>query len=83
MDNKLLMQFSSLALFVLWTGFCFCDGFGLRTSRKLLWFGTFLAIAFYVLQTTNEFDLALILPVTSLLAILLCMYQKRESKKEK
>ncbi|MFA5410573.1 MAG: hypothetical protein WC321_01755 [Candidatus Omnitrophota bacterium] len=77
----LLIQFIALSLYVSFTGFCFCDGFKLRTSRKLVWFIVLLAISAYVLKMRNEFDLALILPVPTILAILLCYCEKRKSKR--
>jgi asparagine N-glycosylation enzyme membrane subunit Stt3 len=58
-------------------GFCFCDGFNLHTLRKLVWFAVFLAISIYTLITKNEFNLAFILPIPTLLAILLCAYEKK------
>jgi hypothetical protein len=67
-------------------GYCFCDGFKLHTVRKLIWFAVLLAISLYTYKAKNEFDLALILPVPSLLAIFLGSYEKqkatrREAKK--
>ena len=81
-QSPLFMQFIALSTYVLFMGFCFCDGFGLRTSRKIMWFSVFMALAWYVLGATGEFDLALILPVSSLFAILICVFQKRESGKK-
>jgi hypothetical protein len=62
-------------------GFTFCDGFKLHILRKLLWLAVFLAISIYSIKIKNEFDLALILPIPTLLAILLCSYEKIKSKK--
>ena len=81
MAHKLLMQFITLSLYTFFTGFCFCDGFQLHTLRKLIWFAVFLFISLYALRTKNEFDLAFILPIPILLAILLCSYEKIKSKK--
>lgn len=83
MAKNLLMQFLTLSLYALFTGFCFCDGFKLPTPRKLIWFSVFLIINVYVINTKNEFDLALILPVPILLAILLCAYEKIKTKKKR
>lgn len=80
MAKALLMQFFALSLYASFMGFCFCDGFKLRTSRKLVWFFVFLAISIYVLKIKGEFDLALILPVPTLLAIALCSHEKLKSK---
>ena len=78
-----LMQFLTLSVYAFFVGFCFCDGFNLHVARKLVWFCVFAAISIYILNTTNEFDLALILPVPTLLAILFCSYEKRRSSAKK
>jgi len=83
MGKILLMQFLALSLYVCFAGFCFCDGFGLHILRKLVWFIVFLFISAYVLKVKNEYDLAVILPIPALLAILLCHYEKRKSPKIK
>lgn len=80
MDKILIMQFLALSLYVLFVGFCFCDGFKLHILRKLVWFISVLFISTYVFKTKGEYDLSLILPVPTLLAILLCNYEMRESK---
>ncbi|MDD2689819.1 MAG: hypothetical protein PHT41_06700 [Candidatus Omnitrophica bacterium] len=80
MSNTLLMQLFALSLYTLFMGFTFCDGFKLHILRKLLWFSVFAAISIYVIKTKNEFNLSLILPIPTLLAILLCAYEKIRSK---
>jgi hypothetical protein len=80
MGNALLAQLIALSLYALFMGFCFCDGFKLHIVRKLIWFAVFLCISIYALKTRNEFDLSLILPVPTLLAILFCNYEKRKSR---
>ncbi|MBU4346454.1 MAG: hypothetical protein KKH29_03910 [Candidatus Omnitrophica bacterium] len=82
MGKILLMQFLALSLYAFFVGFCFCDGFKLHILRKLIWFITFLFISIYVLKTKSEYDLAFILPIPTLLAILLCNYEKRKSKRK-
>ena len=74
------MQFVALSLFALFVGFCFCDGFGLHIARKLVWFLFLLVVSIYVLKTRNEFDLALILPFPIILAIILCLFEKKSKK---
>lgn len=83
MPNTLLMQLLTLSLYALFMGFCFCDGFKLHILRKLVWFSVFLAINIYILKTKNEFDLTLILPIPTALAILLCAYERATKGKEK
>jgi Mg2+/citrate symporter len=82
MVNTLLLQLLTLSLYTLFMGFCFCDGFKLHILKKLLWFSVFLTISIYTLKIKNEFDLVIILPIPTLLAILLCSYKKIKSKKE-
>lgn len=77
--SPLLTQLLALSLYVLTMGFCFCDGFKLHIARKLAWFLVFLLISAYTFQLKGEYDLALILPIPSLLAILLCNYQRKEA----
>ena len=82
MGKILLIQFIALSSYILFVGFCFCDGFKLHITRKLIWFITILVISIYILKATKEFDLSLILPLPALLAILLCYFEKRESKEK-
>ncbi len=77
MAYTLLMQFIALSAFAFFAGFCFCDGFNLHVLKKIFWFAVFFLIAYYILKTKGEFDLALILPIPTLLAILLCYRQKK------
>lgn len=83
MAKILLMQFLTLSIYAFFVGFVFCDGFKLHTARKLVWFITFLIIGAYVLKTKNQFDLTLILPIPTLLAILLCYREKIKAGKKK
>lgn len=80
MGKILFMQFLALSLYTFFVGFCFCDGFKLHILRKLVWFISFLFISMYVFKTKSEYDLSLILPIPTLLAILLCNNEKRKSK---
>jgi hypothetical protein len=78
--ERLFLQFLTLILYVIFMGFCFCDGFKLHILRKLIWFSVFLGISLYILRWKNQFDLVLILPIPTLLAIILCIYEKRVNK---
>ena len=84
MEKALFQQFIALSLYTLLIGICFCDGFKLHVLRKLVWFGVFLAISIYVFMKTAEFNLALILPIPTILAIILGKYEiwKTRSRKE-
>ncbi|MBU2102919.1 MAG: hypothetical protein ABH865_02065 [Candidatus Omnitrophota bacterium] len=77
MNNPIANQLIALSVYLFCMGYCFCDGFKLATSRKLIWFGTFAALSIYSLAVKAEFDLVAILPVPSLLAILLGSYEIR------
>ena len=80
----ILVQWLALSLYVLFVGFCFCDGFRLHIIRKFVWFVVFLAVSISIFLTTNEFDVTLILPVPTLLAIILCGYEKiKSARREK
>jgi hypothetical protein len=82
MGKILLLQFLTLSLYTFFVGFCFCDGFKLHILRKLVWFIVFLIISIYTLKVKNEFSLHIILPIPTLLAFLLCSYEKRKSHKK-
>jgi hypothetical protein len=77
MNNIIFWQWLTLSLFVSFMGFCFCDGFKLHILRKLLWFVTFIALVILSLKLQGGFDLTFILPPAILLAILLCVYEKK------
>jgi hypothetical protein len=81
MSKILGLQFLALSLYTFFVGFCFCDGFKLHILRKLIWFISFLIISAYILKIKNEFDLTLILPIPTILAILLCAYEKKKKSK--
>ncbi len=77
MAERLLLEFVTLSIFAFLMGITFCDFYKLHVVRKLIWFAIFLAISAYVLRMRGEFDLALILPVPMLLAIVLAWWQKK------
>ena len=81
MANTIFWQWLTLSLFVLFAGFCFCDGFKLHILRKLLWFAIFLVLVIFSISRGYGFDLTAILPPSILLAILLCYFEKRKQKK--
>jgi hypothetical protein len=80
MHNVIFWQWLTLSLFVLFMGFCFCDGFSLHILKKLLWFTAIIVLAIFSLKINNEFDLTVILPIPILLAILFCYSAKRRQK---
>jgi len=82
MEKVLFQQFIALSLYALLIGICFCDGFKLHILRKLVWFAVFLVISIYVFRKTLEFNLALILPIPTLLAIILGKYELWKAQKK-
>jgi len=79
---RLFLQFLGLSLYTVFVGFCFCDGFKLHILRKLIWFGVFLVVSLYTFSLTKQFDLTIILPVPTLLAISLCAYEKGKTTRK-
>jgi len=80
MGGEIILQFIALSIYVAFLGFIFCDFFKLPTAKKLIWFAIFLYCAIAVLESRDEFDLSLILPVPTLLAIVLGVWQKRKRR---
>jgi hypothetical protein len=80
MAQTLILPFLTICIYLFFIGICFCDGFKLHIARKLIWFLIFLFISIYVLKETGGFDLALILPIPTLLAILFCRYELRKAR---
>jgi len=79
MNNPIFLQWLALSLFAAFMGFCFCDGFKLHIKRKMIWFSIFLLITVYSLLIKGYFDFTYIIPVPSLLAVILCKYEKTVS----
>jgi hypothetical protein len=79
--NELLGQLLALTLYTFFMGYCFCDGFKLNIKRKLVWFGIFAMICGIVINAKGEYDLALILPVSSIVAIIVCRIEQLERRK--
>lgn len=77
-----MAEFGALSLYIIFMGFCFCDGFRLHTGRKLVWFLVFTALAIFVFKSKGEFILSLILPIPTILAIILCAYEKMKRAKK-
>lgn len=80
MGGKIFLQFIALTIYVLFLSYIFYDYFKLRTIRKNLFYIVFLLLATVVIKTRSEFDLSLILPVPTLLALWLGIWQKREKQ---
>ncbi|OGW75638.1 MAG: hypothetical protein A2Z72_05930 [Omnitrophica bacterium RBG_13_46_9] len=83
MVDTVLMQLVTLGLYVIFMGFCFCDGFKLHIGKKLVWFSVFLAISICVFKSGEGYNLVRILPIPTLLAIVLCGYENIKSKRVK
>jgi len=78
MEKTLLIQFLALSLYTGFLGYCFCDGFKLSHLKKLICFASLLLMAAYALYAKGQLDLALILPVPTLLALLFCVRERRK-----
>ena len=70
----------SLSVYVTYIYFSFCDGFGLRPRRKMIWGIFFLFFSYSSFKAKGEFDLELIIMLSSLLAFVLAMFQKKENR---
>jgi len=81
MESSILGQLLGLSFYVIFMGFCFCDGFKLHILRKLVWFSVFIASSIYTIKVKGEFDLAFIVIIGSILAVLLCGYEKNKRNK--
>ena len=82
MAQTILKQLMALTAYTFFMGFCFCDGFGLHIIRKLIWFMIYSGVSIYTFRAQNQFDLSMILTVSSLCAIVLCTYEKRKSSRK-
>ncbi len=81
MTQTVILPFLTICIYLFFIGICFCDGFKLHIARKLIWFLVFLFISIDIFEKTKGFNLALILPVPTLLAIFFCRYELRKAKK--
>ena len=72
-------QFLALSFYALSMGFCFCDGFQLHFMRKILWFSVFAILSIYSVSAYGEFDLTLIISISSLLAFSRAMAATRRA----
>ena len=81
MVTRFVLQFLTLSLYTFCMGFLFCDGFGMRNSRKMIFNSVLLVNAFLVIQKTGEFRLEWILPIPTLMAIGLCWAEKKRKQR--
>ena len=83
MGEKLLLQFIALSIYVAFLGFIFCDFFKLPNIRKIIVFVFLVICAGMVLRSRDEFDLSLILPGPTILALVIGIWQKKKLLKGK
>ncbi len=81
--QDLLFELLALSFFVLYILFSFCDGFNLKTGRKIIWGVFFLAICYWSHKVYGHFDLKIIILFSSLLAFVLGRIQRLENLKRK
>jgi hypothetical protein len=70
----------ALSFYLFFVYYSFCDGFNLKPLRKIAWAVIFIWICVLSLQSRGKFDLVLILPIPSVLALALCWFEKRQKK---
>jgi len=80
--SAFVLEFVALSIYVAFVGFCFCDGFGLHSARKIVWFVFFTAVSLFVFRRLGRFYLPLILPFPTLMAAVLGAFQKRARLKK-
>ena len=78
MGLQLLKEISALSCFVWYIYFSYCDGFGLTPFRKLIWGGYFLFLSITSFYTLGHYELTSIIMLSSLLAVVLAWFQKKE-----
>jgi hypothetical protein len=77
--EEILWELAALGAYVLYIYFSYCDGFGLKPGRKLIWGVCFLSVAYMSYRLRGHFDLKIILFVSSLLAFALARLQRHEN----
>jgi len=82
MIELVIQQLLVISFYLFFVYYSFCDGFNLKFIRKIGWAIIFSWICFLSLQTTGNFDLMLILPIPSALAMFLCWQAKRSQLKK-
>ena len=78
-----IQEITPLACYIIFVFYVFCDGFNLKPARKVLWAVYFLAFSYISYEAIARFDFMLIIPLSSLLALTLCVFQKREDRQKK
>ena len=74
------LEVVTLGCYLAYIYFSFCDGFGLRPARKIVWGIYFLSFSYLSFWATGSFDLRLIIALSSLMAFMLALFQLKENK---
>ena len=82
MLKSIIYELIAISFYVMFVYYAFCDGFNVKPLRKIAWAVVFLWTCFVSLQYRNGFDLLLILPVPSALALFLCWHEKKTQVKK-
>jgi len=77
------LELIALACFAAYVMFSFCDGLGLKTTRKIIWTVYFLLFCLLSFWATGMFDLRMIVALSSLMAYALALFQKIENRKNR
>ena len=78
-----LIEVAPLACYVLYIFFSFCDGFGLKPLRKIIWAIYFLLFSAISFIAIDSFDLTFIVPLSSMMAFILAWFQKKENQQRR
>ncbi|MFH1655869.1 MAG: hypothetical protein ABH954_04600, partial [Candidatus Omnitrophota bacterium] len=82
MIKIIISQLIAIGFYLSFVFFSFCDGFNVRPLRKIAWAIIFFWICIVSLRFHGSFDLVFILPLTSVLAVFLCWFEKRSRAKK-
>ena len=78
--NDLVLDLIFLACYLSYIFFSFCDGFGFKTMRKIVWAIYFLIFSLFSLMVAGRFDFGYIIAFSSLLAFVFAIFQRRENQ---
>ena len=78
--NDLMLDLIFLGCYLSYIFFSFCDGFGFKIMRKIVWAVYFLTFSLFSLMVAGRFDFGYIVAFSSLLAFVFAIFQRRENQ---
>ncbi len=78
-SEDIFLEWLALGAYVLYMYFSYCDGFGLKPGRKVLWGAFFVFTGYLSLRQRGHFDLPWMILFGSLLAFALGQCQLRDT----